>query len=88
MCVGVCVWACARRMLTVTAARRGDACMCESVCLALHEAHGHGGCWEATHACVGVCDLLQRMLSVIAARRCIRVLVCVFLFLLCREWQG
>jgi hypothetical protein len=54
-CVGVRVWACARRMLTVVAARR-NACVCGSVCLGLYKAHAQCDCCEAMHACVGVCD--------------------------------
>jgi hypothetical protein len=53
-CVGVSVWACTRRMLTVIAARQ---CVrvCGSVCLGLRKAHAHCDCCEAMHACVGVC---------------------------------
>jgi hypothetical protein len=44
--------------------------MCGCGCLGLYNAHAHGDCCEAMHACVGVgvwaCTM--RMLTVIAAR--------------------
>ena len=55
--------------------------MCVVVlCVLMHKAHGDGDCCEAMHAFVGVCvsACTRRMLTVIAARRCMRVLVCVF----------
>jgi hypothetical protein len=50
-------------------------------CVYMRKEHAHGDCCEAMHACVGVCVLLciRRMVTVIAARRCMRVLVCVLL---------
>jgi hypothetical protein len=57
-CVGVCVWAWSRRMLTVIAARR-----CMRVPLVAHmiKAHAHGDCCEAMHAlCWCVCLSLYK----------------------------
>ena len=53
---------------------------CACLCVLVHKAHGHCDCCEAMHACVGVCVLLftRRMVTVISARRCMRVLECVF----------
>ena len=54
------------------------ACAC---CLCgMNKAHAHCDCCEAMHACVGVCvwACARRMLTVIAARRCMHVWKCVF----------
>ena len=53
--------------------------MCGSVCLGLYKAHTHGDCCEAMHACVGVCvwACTRRILTVIAAKQCMHVLLCV-----------
>jgi hypothetical protein len=62
----------------------GDCCeamnVCGSMCLGLYKAHAHCDCCEVMHACVGVCvwDCTRRMLTVIGARRCMRVLEYVF----------
>jgi hypothetical protein len=54
----------------------GYACVCLFVC-----SHAQGACslcnrCEAMHACVGVClAYVERMLTVIAVRRCMRVFV-------------
>jgi hypothetical protein len=49
--------------------------------LALHMAHAHCDCCEAIHVFVGVCvwAYTKRVVTVIAARRCMRVVVCVLL---------
>ena len=54
--------------------------MCGSVCLGLYKAHAHCDWCEAMHACVGVSVFActRRMLTVIAARRCMHVSECVF----------
>jgi hypothetical protein len=54
--------------------------MWASVCFDLYKAHTHGDCCEAMHARVGVCvwACTRRMLTVIAARRCMHVWECVF----------
>jgi hypothetical protein len=46
----------------------------------MNKAHAHCDCCEAMHACVEVCvwDWSRRMLTVIAARRCMHVFLCVF----------
>jgi hypothetical protein len=53
---------------------------CACLCVVMHKAHAHGDCCEAMHACVGVCvwACTRRMVTVIAARRCMRVCECVF----------
>ena len=53
--------------------------VCGSECLGLYKVHAHCDCCEAMHACVGVCAWAcrKRMLTVIAARRCMHVLECV-----------
>ena len=59
------------------AARR---CMRVPLVAHMNKAHGHSDCCEAMHACVGVCVWAwsRRMLTVIAARRCMRLWECVF----------
>jgi hypothetical protein len=59
---------------------RGDACVCGSVYLCLYKVHAHCDCCKAMHACVGVCicACTRCMLTVIAARWCMRVWECVF----------
>jgi hypothetical protein len=46
----------------------------------MHKAHAHCDCCEAMHACDGerVLASTRRMLTVIAARRCMGVWACVF----------
>jgi hypothetical protein len=53
-CVGVCVWACTRRMVTVIAARR---CMhmWEFLCFCMQQAYGHNDCCEAMNVCAYLC---------------------------------
>ena len=50
------------------------------VCVLKDKAHAYGDCCEAMHACVGVCVFActRRMVTVIAARRCMHVWECVF----------
>jgi hypothetical protein len=52
----------------------------ECVFLGLSKAHAHCDCCKAMHACVGVCvwACTRCMLTVIAARRCMFSVVCVF----------
>ncbi len=47
----------------------------------MHKAHGDYDCLEAMHLCGCLCDLVHKahMATMIAARRCMRVLVYVFL---------
>ena len=54
--------------------------MCGSVCLGLYKAYAHGDWCEAMHGCVGVSVFActRRMVTVIAARRCMDVWECVF----------
>jgi hypothetical protein len=49
-------------------------CVCD-----MNKAHAQGDCCEAMHACGCVCVLLctRRMVTVIAARRCMHVWECV-----------
>jgi hypothetical protein len=54
--------------------------VCFCLCVLMHKVHAHGDCCEAMHACVGVCvwACTRRMVTVIAARRCMRVWECVW----------
>ena len=72
MYVGVYVWTCARRIVTVIAPK-GYACMCQRVCLGLCKAHDQSDCCEEMHVCMGLCiwACTRRMVTVIAAWRCI-----------------
>ena len=55
--------------------------MCVCVCLGLYKAHAHCDCREAMHACACLCVFMKTwfLLTVIAARRHICLLVCGFL---------
>jgi hypothetical protein len=52
---------------------------CGCLCVLVLKAHCHCDCCKAVHACVGVfLACVERMLAVIAARRCMHVWECVF----------
>jgi hypothetical protein len=77
VCVLVCVCpfargTCSRGLL------RGCMRLWACLCVLVHQAHGHCGCCEAIHpdaCCFCVFLFTRRMVTVIAARRCILMLV-------------
>ncbi len=71
-----CACLCMNKARTHMGLLRGDACMYASV-FGLVQAYSHCDCCEAMHACVGMCvwACTRHMCTLIAARRCMRVLV-------------